>query len=234
MSRLPSLLEELRSKHVNDWYLLQYKEALSLSPTFQSLFLTYDRGLNTLDDPSWAILKAKVSEKFKEETDDSGRGKHQFFDVLNESFAYRYLHQRGASCVACLPESKKKGQKTPDFSFIENGKKLYCEVKTINISDDEIKRTKCGDSFDGSVYDELTQGFLNGKLVSVVRQASSQIDLVGNGFVYLILSFDDFTLRNYERYRSQLKELLMSKFPGREIYIKIGLQSRKRIHVAGG
>jgi hypothetical protein len=229
MPRLTLLLEDLRSKHVNDWYLLKYKDALSQNQQWRSLFKTYDRVLDTLDDPSWAILKAKASEKFKANTVD--RGKHQFFDVLNESFAYRYLLQRGASGVVCLPESKQKGQKTPDFSFIENGKKLYCEVKTINISDDEIIRTKRMQSFDGSVYYELPPNFLNGKLVSVVEQASSQIAFVGDGFMYLIISFDDFTHSYYDRYRSQLKEFLASEFPGREIYIKIGLQSRKRIHL---
>lgn len=226
MPRLTSLLSELRSQHADDWYLLRHREDLSQTPQLRSLVATYDRALDTLDARSWEVLKAKALKSFLADSVD--RGKNNFFNHLNESFAYRYLLQRGARSIAFVPETTKR--KTPDLSFLENSKEFFCEVKTIGVSDEEIQRTKLEESLDASVYDQLTDQFLTGKLVNTVEHASTQIDSVGEGLVYLILGFDDFTLRNYRRYKSQLRELLTSRFPNREIYIKIGLQSRKRIH----
>ena len=110
--------------------------------------------------------------------------------------------------------------KTPDISYVEQEMK-YCEVKSIGISDDEIKR-RYGhdldgqdfdvpdfyrlDFFDGKAHTRLSDGFLN-KLLIDVNDAREQIAAVkGTGIVFVLARFDDFTRDYIETYRAQLRK----------------------------
>jgi hypothetical protein len=105
--------------------------------------------------------------------------------------------------------------KTPDIGYVDQGLK-FCEVKSIGISDDEIKRrygpdpgshaVRGQDFFDGNAYTTLSDGFLN-KLKIAVNEARKQIASVkGTGIVFLLLRFDDLTPDYVETYRAQLRE----------------------------
>jgi len=186
----------------------------------------YDKVLDVLDESSWSILKHKAKQSFLSGTGD--RGKQEFFNQLNEAFAYRHLLQRGYSSVAFMPEDNK--QKTPDLQFTQGDFQRFCEVKTLSISNEEIDRMKRDETFDSSIYIQLPDALLQNKLYNVLTRATKQIQSQGTGFVYLIVYFDDFTLRHYTNYKRQLIDFLEIEFPALEVYIKIGIQSRKHIH----
>ena len=229
MCRLSSLFSELRISHSGDQYLQDAEIVFKLSKCHRSILQTYNRALSTLDKPSWELLKCKATANFSGTS--SRRGKNSFFSHLNEAFAYRYLHQRGCELIAFIPEVT--NGKSPDLSFMENGTMRVCEVKTIEISDEDIDRTVCGDTFDASVYKALTLPFIYDKLDKTLSRAVDQIRSREIGLVYLIVNFDDFTLRHYQTYRCQLLKFLSLKYPTLEVYIKVGIQSRKRIHHVG-
>ena len=76
--------------------------------------------------------------------------KRSFFDHLNEAFGYQFLVSQEYKNVRLLAEDKKN--KSPDLQYEKNGIKYYCDVKTINRSDEDMKRFKNGESFSGLVY----------------------------------------------------------------------------------
>ena len=118
-----------------------------------------------------------------------GQKKQGFFNQLNEAFAYRYLvNSKGVENIQFLKEGRSK---TPDIKFVVNNKQLYCEVKTLGISDDEIKHRKTSSS--GDPIDEyLSDGFLN-KFKYAVESAWEQINSCGtNGLAYIHVNFDYF------------------------------------------
>jgi hypothetical protein len=225
MSRFLSLLNDLIHTYPDDAYLIEIQDVLSTTGYFRSLRLTYDRALGILDDKSWKVLREKASGAFP--TKSSLRGKQAFYDQLNEAFAYRYLVQQGYTDVTFIPKS---GTKTSDLSFTDGVSHRLCEVKTINISDEEISRTKSGDTFDASVYQELTHELLSRKFKNILCKALKQLVNASDGLVYVVWSFDDFTLRHFAEYKKQLLLHLENYHPNLEIYIKVGLQSRKRVH----
>lgn len=82
---------------------------------------------------------------------------------------------------------------------------------------------------DRSHYSELTAGFL-GKLDSDLKKASEQIASTGtHGLVFVVATFDDFTLSYYRRYRAQIVQFLLSH-PVPEVYVKVGVFGARRIH----
>ncbi|MGH8626059.1 MAG: hypothetical protein ACREYC_12600, partial [Gammaproteobacteria bacterium] len=123
--------------------------------------------------------------------------------------------------VRLLQPIRKK--KTPDISYRTGGEVLYCEVKTVGVSNEEIGRLNSGEAFSGHLYLRLSEGFL-GKLSSAIGVGLEQIKSAsGSGLVYVVIQFDDFVLQHYSMYRQQIVELLQSKYPCHEICIRVGV-----------
>ena len=72
------------------------------------------------------------------------RGWQALFDVLNEAKGYNHLSGIGCTNIRFIPVSSVPGQKTPDLSGDLAGARVLCEVKTINISEDEATRRTTG------------------------------------------------------------------------------------------
>ena len=70
--------------------------------------------------------------------------------------------------VRLLIESQE--QKTPDISFHCNEHSLFCEVKTISVSEAELDRYDSDDLVCNSVYSSLGEGFFE-KLSSTIDRA---------------------------------------------------------------
>ncbi len=231
MPRFSELLCELRSMFPRDWYLARVAESIAIIPQARSMFETYERAISTLNDSSWNILKQKAISHFPNNIDD--RGKQAFFNQLNEAFAFRFLLSRGYDQIGFVPEDthKSRRKKTPDIHFMRNNAMAYCEVKTLSISQDEIVRARSGDVYDTCIYEQLDTPFLESKLVSALDIATQQITSHGaDGVIYLIVNFDNFTLNYYSTYRKQIIKFLSTRYPTQEVYIKVGIQSRKYIH----
>jgi hypothetical protein len=213
MVRIRELMAAVRKRFPDDVFFTSGEDSLLGKLDH---YKTYDAALMCLDDGSWNILKEKAIQNFPAER--KGQTKQPFFNLLNEAFAYQYLLRKGLKNVRFMKEDGII--KTPDISYVEQEMK-YCEVKSIGISDDEIKR-RYGhdldgqdfdvpdfyrlDFFDGKAHTRLSDGFLN-KLLIDVNDAREQIAAVkGTGIVFVLARFDDFTRDYIETYRAQLRK----------------------------
>lgn len=138
----------------------------------------------------------------------SGRGWHQLFDILNEARAYNYLKRTGCTRVRFIRRSHRR---TPDLEGSCTLGRSLCEVKTINISDEEVA-ARIGPPKARSLPINLTPGFLN-KLRTTIETAKQQMaayDSQGTAvhLVYLNILFDDFFAELKEEYYQQIDQYL--------------------------
>lgn len=219
MAGFTELISEVENKFPEDWWLKSWREYMHFMPDGFPQVNAYDNALQKLDSESWLILSEKAYLAFSQNS--GARGKNQFFNLLNEVFAYEYLVAQGFCNVKFLPANPK--QKTPDISYKSSGRMHYCEVKTISVSEEELARSSSGYLFDGSIYYELNEHFFK-KLDSTIQAAMSQISPISKmGLVYLVMHFDDFTLAHYATYKSQINQFLEMKFPDHQIYIRVDI-----------
>jgi hypothetical protein len=68
---------------------------------------------------------------------DKARVLQPLYNTLNEAKGHNHLTRIGCANVHFIPESAIEGQKTPDLGADAQGRKVLCDIKTINISDKE-------------------------------------------------------------------------------------------------
>jgi hypothetical protein len=120
------------------------------------------------------------------------------FDVLSEARGFGYLQSIDCTAVHFI---KRIGGKTPDLGGVRNGGQVLCEVKTINISQDEGERRR--DLTQGGVIDSNTslhlgENFLR-KLSATLEHAVEQLDGVeperrGRRLAFVVVHFDDWVV----------------------------------------
>lgn len=225
MKRIVELISAVRNKYPKDDFFADFESSYKISQTKKAHYQIYNRALMTLDDASWKILKKKSLRHYMDHR--KGQRKQGFFNQLNEAFAYRYLVETGFSDVRFIPEGKTS---RPDLGYTCNGIQMYCEVKSLGISNDEIVRRHESAVYNGAVYTKLDNGFVN-KFCDAVKQARRQIGALGSdGLVYLLVCFDDIALDYYQIYRKQFIDTCR-KNSFNNLFIKIGLIGNKRIRI---
>ena len=234
MLRLKSLLTELRSKFPDDSYLKHHDLKIKESLVLRRLQGLYERVLATLDDDAWRTLRKKSIRNFP--LGQSIRGKQALYDHLNEAFAYRFLLRSGCSNISFLDNAetlKKKGMhiKSPDLRFTQDGAVRYCEVKTINISNDQLAREiLSGVAHDSSIF-ELHEPFF-AKFKDNVLKAIGQFESFGgSGIIYFLIHSDDRALDDLEVNKVQIADFMNSYFPGVEMFVKFGIYGRFHLRV---
>jgi hypothetical protein len=223
MRLMRELIDMIKLAHPSDKFFANIDKTLQTSVQAQAYYMAYERALRTLDTESWEHLKRKAILHFPDHR--TGQLKQGFFNQLNEAFAYQHLVQKGYTSVRILAED---GNKKPDIEYKDGNLLKACEVKTLGISDEQIARWANIEAFSGSVYERLSEGYLN-KLSSTLTKALEQISAHNcQGKVFLITLFDDFTFLYYKTYRSQINNALkLHSAP--DVYVKIGLLGRRRI-----
>src|SRR4030042_4873803 len=103
----------------------------------------------------------------------SGRGWQQLITILNQARAYNYLRGIGCSSVRFIPKATQKGVEPPDLEGTLCTLKVLCEVKTINVSEEEALLRRNGTV--GTTTNRLETGFFN-KLKSDLMKANQQMD----------------------------------------------------------
>jgi hypothetical protein len=152
------------------------------------------------------------------------RSKQGFFNQLNEAFAYRHLLRQGFTKIRMLPGT---GKRVTDLQYQAGRVRKHCEVKTLNISDEEISRRGSGKAF-SNAYLGLGEGFFK-KLSDAIATARSQIAAQGTGgLVYVVAVWDDMALDYYRAYRRQLASFGREKSID-DVHIKVGLRFNRRI-----
>ncbi|MGA2569079.1 MAG: hypothetical protein ABSF23_01045 [Terracidiphilus sp.] len=191
-----------------DAYFQNFDETLLNSTHVREVYSRLERTLQELDASAWAHLKEEIVPYLGNR--DSGRGWQQLFDILNEARAYRYLKSIGCTAVRFIPRARKP---TPDLEGTRFGDRFFCEVKTINISDDEVAARTSPPTV-RSLPMKLAPQFL-GKLSATVSVAKQQLlahdpSREAKHLVYLNIVFDDFLAECKEAYFQQIDGYLAS------------------------
>ncbi len=161
--------------------------------------------LQSLDAVGWAALKAKLTPLPKSH---KTRVLEPLYNILNEAKAYNHLKRIGCINIHFIPESKVKGQKTPDLGADAQGQKVLCDVKTINRSDVEVDRANSGGV--GTTKEQLDAGFFR-KLKSDLEYAKKQMlaydpDKAMRKIAYVIVNYDDNLHECGNLYESQISQ----------------------------
>ncbi|MGB9366215.1 MAG: PIN domain-containing protein [Xanthobacteraceae bacterium] len=206
LARVYELEALIETPRPPDAYFRDFRNSLIQSPQKKKQFLDIERDLQRLDLASWEVLKSEA--KLLLTARDAVRGWQALFDILNHAKAYNHLKKLGCTEIAFVPRATR--QQTPDLKAVIDGKKLLCEVKTINPSDDEALRRQTASV--GTIRDRLESGFFN-KLASDLARAKAQMlaydaEATTRKVVYVIVNFDDHLHEYADRYQTQIDEYL--------------------------
>lgn len=224
MRRLNELVDLVRDRYSKDDFFATFRESCREDRCKAHAYRTYEDALRFLDERSWDTLKMKAIRHFRQHR--TGQLKQGFFDQLNEAFAYRHLVRRGYHHVQILQED---GNPVPDLSYFDGTQQLYCEVKTIDISGDEINRRTSCEAY-SNAYASLEAPFFK-KLRDHLTKARSQLKTRNaEGIVYVIMVFDDITFEHYRNYRRQLAEFAKAENID-NVHLKMGLRFNRRMEL---
>jgi hypothetical protein len=168
----------------------QLNDTKFTDPIKRRYFLRIEDDLGGLDSQAWQSLKELAAQRLIRTQD---RDWQPLFDALNEAKAYNHLVASGCTSVTFIPRSKKQGQRTPDLQAQLDSVLTICEVKTINMSAEEIQRLRSGGV--GTTLVDVKDGLLN-KITSDLRNAEDQMHRFhpandARRVIYLIVNFDD-------------------------------------------
>jgi len=208
----------------DDFFTHVMNETLKISPEAGRYYLEYEIALDKLDPESWEVLKEKAIAHFTDHRD--GQKKQGFFNQLNDVFAYEYLTENSCHDVHILQEG---AARQPDIEYMNAETKYFCEVKTINISEDEIIQRSGLQISSTSADEELSSGFLE-KLKSTLDDAGRQINARGGtGLIYIVMHFDNIAYEDHwDRYCKQISDCLEAH-PAKWIHVRIGVLGKRRI-----
>ncbi len=191
-------------------YFQNFEQHVRESPHHvEQIYLRWEKELQGLDSNAWEFLKGEAS-PYLVHKDRSGRGWQQLFDILNQARAYNYLRTLSCSNVRFIPRAEKQGLRTPDLEAVLGPERILCEVKTVSISQEEVRARN--DFTVRSIAIRLEGGFFR-KLRSDILDAKDQMhayDAMGTAqrYVYINPCFDDFLAQCKEEYFRQIDQYL--------------------------
>jgi hypothetical protein len=213
---LRDLIEDRTSPNA---YFQDFDNSIRDESTKKQVWLAREKELQGVDLTSWEFLKNEAL-PYLVKRNPSGRGWQQLITILNQARAYNYLRSIGCSSVRFIPKATQKGVETPDLEGTLGTLKVLCEVKTINVSDEEALSRRMGTA--GTTTNRLEPGFFN-KLKSDLIKANQQMDAYCSGthkkqIAYVVINFDDLLAEYKEDYYQQIDRYLAhNSFPGIEI-----------------
>ncbi|HUZ68416.1 MAG TPA: hypothetical protein VMU65_01770 [Candidatus Saccharimonadales bacterium] len=156
-----------------DAYFQNFEERLEQSEHVRAQYMKCERPLATLDEDAWTDVLERAAPLTMQR--DAKRGWQSLFDTLNEAKGYAYLRSLGCSEVGFIHRDTRT---TPDLRAVLDGRHVLCEVKTINVSQDEADRRERihqGEMIATSVATSLTAGMLD-KVIATLTHAIEQLD----------------------------------------------------------
>jgi hypothetical protein len=204
LPRIYELADLLPDSARPDAYFRDLDERLTENPHRLQFHRELERELAGLDSVAWSFLKSEVQPLL--EVKYPQRGWEPLFDRLNQAKAYNYLKRGAYEGVKFIPTSSRPGRKTPDLEASKSGRRVLCEVKTVNPSEVEVHRRASGGV--GIVSDRLEPGFFR-KLTSDLAEAKVQMTAFDarpdvRKLVYVIINFDDHSHEYADRYHRQI------------------------------
>jgi len=227
--RLFELYREAKQRGLNNFF-QDLAGKMKKTPDFD-VFRNLEEDLSALDSKSWADFKSKVFRCSMEKQEP--RGYSQLVDCLNEVKGYLYLKEQGYSNIEFIPESSNA---TPDIRAIsENQTVVLLEVKTIHVSDEEIRylieNTKRIESDRGAILKDVSLGIpegLKNKLMDSIGKACRQLlnyepSTNARRIAFLIITLDialALDPRNYKELSSFLDKQNGERVEVRYCYIR--------------
>jgi hypothetical protein len=205
MPRVYELRDLIGDPSKSSEYFQDFDKSLSHFPYKKEVWLAREREFKRLDGESWQRLKDEAR-PYLSCYNPNGRAWEQLISIINQARAHNYLVDRGCSNVTFIQSEMKKGQKTPDLSAELGGQSMLCEVKTINVSDNELERRRSG--MVGALQMSLDENFLK-KLDATITQAITQMkafceDNMVTRVVFIVLTFDDIFGESSDTYFTQI------------------------------
>ena len=165
--------------------------------------------LDVLDEAAWRELGKKAEPHLVSRQRKSGRGWQELFAVFHEARAFGYLQNIGCTGVHFI--ECRDNKRTPDLGALQDGRPVFCEVKTINLSDDEAEKQRL---IAKGVFEaerprlDVDEGFLR-KLRATLTEALEQLDAVdperhARRIIFTMLNFDEWWGDHQDRYIAQI------------------------------
>ncbi|MCL4457206.1 MAG: hypothetical protein M1147_09730 [Nitrospirae bacterium] len=211
LPRLYELRDQIKETDCPNAYFRDFENKLKDSH-WKEKYLDLEKELQGLEQNAWEFLKNEAC-PYLIKSGLTMRGWEQLFNILqSQARAYNYLKRIGCTNVQFIPRSRIRGMETPDLEGMMGLGKVLCEVKTINMSDEEAKNRHnvrvrgYGDARD--TEDRLGDGFFK-KLESDITGAKKQLesydpDLKARRLVFIVPNFDDFFCEYKDRYFRQI------------------------------
>jgi hypothetical protein len=211
MPRVYELIDLIHDPSTCGAYFQNFDKSNRDEPLKKQVWLAREREFQRLDLDSWQFLKSEALPYLT--TRDDARGWQQLISILNQARAHNYLIDAGCLQVGFIPRARNDRQKTPDLKGMLDGRKVLCEVKTVNISDEETIRRKTGGLV--KIADALDVGFFK-KLRSDLLIARGQMESYDGStqvrrIALLVLNFDDLLAEYKENYFKQIDKYLATE-----------------------
>ncbi len=203
---LRDLIEDPRSPSA---YFQDFEASVRAEPLKRQVWLAREQELQRLDADPWRCLKNEAI-PYLMKRDPNGRGWQQLITILNQARAFNYLKSIGCSAIQYVPRAAAQGLDTPDLQGTLDGRMVLCEVKTINVSNQEAFARRDGTA--RAIAGSLEQGFFN-KLTSDLKKAKKQMESYAGAndvrrIAYVICNFDDLFAEYKEGHYRQIDQHL--------------------------
>jgi hypothetical protein len=192
LPRVYELLDLIDDSSNPSAYFQNFDSSLRDESSKKRTWLAREGEFKQLDTEAWEHLKGEAF-SYLTARDAKGRGWEQLISILNQARAHNYLTEIGCSRVRFIPRAKRRGQETPDLEGDLKGRRVICEVKTINRSQAEVNKQQAGRA--GSTRNFLDAPFFK-KLDSGLTKAKRQMDAFGGGeeakcIAFIVINFDE-------------------------------------------
>jgi hypothetical protein len=191
-------------------YFREFETRVVTEENLQRAWAARECEFKKLSREAWNRLKGDAKPHLLKNATNP-RAWSQLINTLNEARGYIYLRSKGCPEPEFIPRAKQGGIETPDLKGTRGDQiAILCEVKTINISDDEV--TARSDIRSRSTEAELPPPFFI-KLGKTLEKAFSQLTCyapneVAERVVLIIPNFDDFLGEYKSAYYAQIDEFL--------------------------
>jgi hypothetical protein len=206
LPRTYELRDLIKEPNAPSAYFQNFDNSLRDESTKKRVWLNREMELQGLDPNAWDQFKGKVESSNYLTVKQKLRGWEQFIGLLNEVRGYNYLKSLGCFDIQFIPETK--SSETPELKGKLPQGFVLCEVKTLNISEEESDRRSGLGA--GEVLSFLPDGFLN-KLRSAIDKAHNQclsLNLDARHIVYININFDDLLAEYKGNYYKQIDQYL--------------------------
>ncbi len=213
--RLPRIFELMDAVSDPDHehsYFREFERKLALPTGKLEATTKLEAQLTLLEEDAWRDFLPRAARHAISSQRDEGRGWQELFDDFSEARAYGFLRRSGASDLRFIPRGRSK---TPDLSGMMQEGPVLCEVKTVNISDDQAKRNvrlSKGEIVSLGSWGTVKEGML-AKIGEGIKDALEQLaaydsQTKSRWLIFFALNFDDFLNEYIDRYMQQIDDYL--------------------------